>query len=197
MYATSPDVTESTPALAMQIMPQKISRAVVGGGGGGEFILTGVREGFHIIDENSSPGEAAAPNHPSAMPTSALFAQASEQIKVEILHGNYVEVKTVPLVISPLGVIEKPGGGIRIIHDCSRPPGVSVNDYAPELDKQRFQSVDCAAKLVKPGWFMAKVDFKSAYRSVNISAHSQLVTGLKWHLHSCVFGRFFHLRIVT
>ena len=39
----------------------------------------------------------------------ALFAQASEQIKVEIIHGNYVEVKTVPLVISPLGVIEKPG----------------------------------------------------------------------------------------
>ena len=116
------------------------------------------------------------------MPTSALFAQASEQIKVEILHGNYVEVKTVPLVISPLGVIEKPGGGIRIIHDCSRPPGGAVNDYAPELDKQRFQSVDCAAKLVKPGWFMAKVDLKSAYRSVNISAHSQLVTGLKWHL---------------
>ena len=105
------------------------------------------------------------------MPTSAaLFAQASEQIKVEIIHGNYVEVKTVPLVISPLGVLEKPGGGIRIIHDYSRPPGVSVNDYAPELDKQRFQSVDYAAKLVKPGWFMAKVDLKSAYRSVNISA---------------------------
>ena len=191
MYATSPDVIESTPALAMQIMPQKTSRAVVGGGGGlclsawehelgddfdKEFILTGVREGFHIIDENSSPGEAAAPNHPSAMPTSArgaLFAQASEQIKVEILHGDYVEVKTVPLVISPLGVIEKPGGGIRIIHDCSRPPGVSVNDYAPDLDKQRFQSVDCAAKLMKPGWFMAKVDLKSAYRYVNISARAR------------------------
>ena len=31
MYATSPDVIESTPALAMQIMPQKTSRAVVGG----------------------------------------------------------------------------------------------------------------------------------------------------------------------
>ena len=101
---------------------------------------------------------------------------------MEILHGNYVEVKAAPLVISPLGVIEKPGGGIRIIHDCSRPPGVSVNDYAPQLDKQRFQSVDCAAKLVKPGWFVAKVDLKSAYRSVNISAHSQLVTGLKWYL---------------
>ena len=67
--------------------------------------------------------------------------------------------------------------------DCSRPPGLSVNDYAPQFDKQRFQSVDCAAKLVKRGWFMAKVDLKSAYRSVNISAaHSQLVTGLEWCL---------------
>ena len=27
-----------------------------------EFILTGVREGFHIIDENSSPREAMRPS---------------------------------------------------------------------------------------------------------------------------------------
>ena len=79
-----------------------------------EFILTGVREGFHIIDQNSSPEEAAANNHPSALPTSPLFAQATEQVNVEILHGNYVEVKAAPLVISPLGVIEKPGEALGL-----------------------------------------------------------------------------------
>ena len=96
-----------------------------------------------------------------------------------LARGNYVEVKTVPLVISPLGVIEKPGGALELYMIAV----VLLACHAPELDKQRFQSVDCAAKLVKPGWFMAKVDLKSAYRSVNISAaHSQLVTGLKWDL---------------
>ncbi len=164
--AMPPDVIESTPALAMRIMSQKTSGAVVGWSMlisweqelgddfDREFILTGVRECFHIIDQNSSPAEAAAPNHPSALPTSSLFAQATEQVKVEILHGNYVEVKAAPLVISPLGVIEKPCGGIRIIHDCSRPPAcLLTNDYAPELDKQRFpystvpSPLDCSKRF--------------------------------------------------
>ena len=102
MYAMPPDVIENTPALAMRIMSQKLAGRSSGGLCSSaweqelgddfdrEFILKGVREGFHIIDQNSSPGEAAPPNHPSALPTSSLFAQATEQVKVEILHGNYV-----------------------------------------------------------------------------------------------------------
>ncbi|VDI59236.1 Hypothetical predicted protein [Mytilus galloprovincialis] len=35
-----------------------------------------------------------------------------------------------PKIISPMGVIPKPGGGIRLIHDCSRPEGSAVNDFA-------------------------------------------------------------------
>ena len=43
-----------------------------------------------------------------------------------------------------------------------------------------YQSVDDACKLVKEGFYMAKVDLKWAYRSINISIYSQLFTGLKW-----------------
>ena len=40
--------------------------------------------------------------------------------------------------------------------------------------------MDDACKLVRKNCFMAKVDLKSAYRSVRISNQSQEVTGLKW-----------------
>lgn len=55
-----------------------------------------------------------------------------------------------------------------------------MNDYATLDTHHRFQRVDDAAALMWPGYYMAKVDLKSAYRSVPISEHSQQFTGLKW-----------------
>jgi hypothetical protein len=83
-------------------------------------------------------------------------------------------------IISPLGVIPKPDGGVRLIHDCSRPDGTAVNDFVSHFEKQRFQTIDDAAKLMLKDYYMSKVDLKSAYRSVRISATSQEVTGFQW-----------------
>ena len=94
--------------------------------------------------------------------------------------GNYEVVSEPPDIISPLGVLEKPDGGVRLIHDCSMPPGRAVNDYSTEEWHLKFARVDDAAALVTEGCFMAKVDISSAYRHVPISRHSQRVTGLKW-----------------
>ena len=38
-----------------------------------------------------------------------------------------------PLIVSPMGVIPKPDGGVRLIHDCSLPRGGSVNDYCSAI----------------------------------------------------------------
>ncbi|PJE78159.1 hypothetical protein CI610_02909 [invertebrate metagenome] len=109
-----------------------------------------------------------------------MYDKATAQINTEIENGNYIQVDQAALIVSPIAVIPKSDGGVRLIHDCSKPTGLAVNDYVSELDKQRFQSVDDAVKLVTPFCYMAKVDLKSAYRSVPISKHSQKVTGLKW-----------------
>ena len=79
--------------------------------------------------------------------------------------------------------IPKPDGGVRLIHDCSRPPGQSVNDYNSADWQQKFARIDDAANLMTRGCFFAKVDLKSAYRSVNISSKSQEVTGLSWEFN--------------
>ena len=79
---------------------------------------------------------------------------------------------------------------MRLIHDCSMPPGQAVNDYSTEEWHQKFARVDDATALVTEGCFVAKVDIQSAYRHVPISKHSQKVTGLKWQFN----GKTVYLR---
>ena len=55
----------------------------------------------------------------------------------------------------------------------------SLNDYTTLESSQKFQTIDDATSLVQPGFYMAKVDLQSAYRSIRISQKSQQFTGLK------------------
>jgi hypothetical protein len=142
-----------------------------------------VHHGFDIIDPGCALARAEVPNHPSASPSSPFFDMVNDQVFTEIANGNYVEVGQPPIIVSPLGAIPKSDSSVRLIHDCSRPVGGSVNSYVSSTDKFKFQSVDDASNLVTPGAYMAKVDLKSAYRSVKISSHSQLATGLKWYVN--------------
>ena len=145
-----------------------------------EFLLNGISNGFDIIDEDSDISPVLCANHPSARPSSPLYAKASAQVLNEIECGNYVICDSAPDVVSPMAAIPKPDGGVRLIHDCSRPPGRSVNDYCSTDWKQKFARVDDAASLMTEGCWFAKVDLKHAYRSVGISEKSQLATGLQW-----------------
>lgn len=152
-----------------------------------EFILTGIEHGFDIVNPEAIPPIAEEKNHQSASPQNPSYEKINRQIIHEIEHGNYVITPTRPKLVSPLGAVPKPDGGVRVIHDCSRPPGISLNDNADDFPKQSFESVKHAVNLIEKGFFMAKVDLKSAYRSVPISSHSQQFTGLRWQMDGKVF----------
>ena len=145
-----------------------------------EFILNGIRHGFDIVDPGATPTPVETDNNRSARPGAPLYEQATQQILSEIEQGNYIVCTDKPSIVSPFSALPKPDGGVRLIHDGSQPAGASMNDYATLEDHYRFQTIDDAAQLMAPGWYMAKVDLKSAYRSVPISPHSQEFTGLKW-----------------
>ena len=49
-----------------------------------------------------------------------------------------------------------------------------------EINYFQFQTLDDAIKLLQPGYFMAKIDLKSAYRSIPIHSSNYAGTGLKW-----------------
>ena len=48
----------------------------------------------------------------------------------ELVENRYVVVDWKLTIVSALGVIVKSDGGIRLIHDASRPEDLSLNSYA-------------------------------------------------------------------
>ena len=86
-----------------------------------------------------------------------------------------------PTIISALGAIPKPDSTeLRIIQDFSRPYGNSVNSYA-DPGTYNFTSVDNAAKLIRPGSFMCKIDIRRAYRHAGLHPSQYKFTGMQWH----------------
>ena len=131
-----------------------------------EFVLEGVREGFRLTTEVSSFTPAEVDNYGSTTDPAGI-GMVHEQIATEVANGRYIKVDTKPTIVSALGAIPKGPGKVRLIHDCSRPEGLSLNSYA-EIDRVQFQTVREATSFLKPGYYMAKVDLESAYRSVRV-----------------------------
>ena len=111
--------------------------------------------------------------------TDAVYPLATQQILDEVANGNYIQCDTPPKIVSALSAIPKPDGNIRLIHDMSRPDGLSVNSYASK-DPCKYQTIADALALIQPSWLMAVLDLKSAYRSVHIGDSEHCLTGLSW-----------------
>ena len=143
------------------------------------YLLDGLRYGFRVIQPNSEIDSVCCPNYRSAT-CHQNRDRVEAQIKEEIHQNRYVRTSQKPTIISALGAIPKQDSSdLRLIHDCSRPHGKSLNDYAkPETFS--FESVDSATKLIKPGYFMSKIDIKSAYRHVGLHPSQYQATGLQW-----------------
>ena len=102
------------------------------------------------------------------------------QIEVELSEKRDIICENKPTIINALGAIWKSDSSVRLIHDCSRPSGEALNDFAELERKFKYQSVDDAVKVLQPDYFMAKAALKSAYRYVQIHPSQYELTGLKW-----------------
>jgi hypothetical protein len=140
-------------------------------------LIKGVKEGFHIVD--SLEFQSAETNNYASATNVKVRDLVENQINTELLEGRYVKTMTKPTIVSALGAIPKSNGTVRLIHDASRPSGSALNDYAQEEQKLRFQTLEDAVEMLSPGSFLAKIDLKSAYRSVRIHPSNWLACGLK------------------
>jgi hypothetical protein len=131
-----------------------------------DFILSGIKNGFKITSKAYHGPPVFMSNYKSATEPATRPA-VEKQIKEEIANGRYIIVQKRPTIVSALGAIPKDNNKIRLIHDCSRPHGQAVNDFAT-IEKFLFQSVKDAMELLTPGCYLAKVALVSAYRSVGI-----------------------------
>ena len=145
-----------------------------------DFLLEGIKNGFRIRNLDIEPKEVEQENYNSAT-NKDVHDLVESQILTEIQEGRYVVTNIRPKIVSALGAIRKSDSNdVRLIHDASKPTGFGLNDYASIFDKQSFQSIDEAEKLMTPSSYFAKVDLKSAYRYVKISEKDYNYTGLKW-----------------
>ena len=145
-----------------------------------DFLLQGIESGFSIsdIDNSGQVRQVECENHPSSIRYANLV---EKELKRQMELGYYVKASVPPTIISPIAAVKKEDSDeVRIIHDASRPLGDAMNDYATSYSV-KYQTLQEACKLAKPGYFLAKVDLKSAYRSVAISEKDYCLTGLKWH----------------
>ena len=112
-----------------------------------EFIINGIKCGFDIVNRDCAAESVSCKNYKSA--TSPPLREAvDKQIMKEIELGRYKICAEKPLVVSALGAIPKgESGKIRLIHDCSRPAGKSVNDYSTP-PKVSFDTIDGAIKTM-------------------------------------------------
>ena len=154
-----------------------------------DFILSGISMGFDIVNSAIIPDRVEVDNYNSATALSNKY-KVEKQICEELEEGRYIYVKTKPRIVSALGAIDKSNGGIRIIHDCSKPDFKALNDYVTKCEPFSYQTVSDACRLINSGYFLAKVDLKSAYRSVPIHPSNYQFTGLKWQFTGDKFPRY-------
>lgn len=143
--------------------------------------MDGVKNGFRLIDRDASIPISYQPNNYKSATNVTNRPKVETILLNEIREGRYCRVCVRPKIVSALGAVPKrDSNDLRLIHDCSRPAGAALNDLChPETC--RFQTFDHAVNLIKPGYFMAKVDLKNAYRSVGIHPSDFEATGLQWH----------------
>lgn len=146
-----------------------------------DWLLTGIYNGFHVIDTELAGVQLtrciSVANYESA--TVHNRANVEKQLTSEINNGRYVITEEVPVIISALGAIPKTGGGIRLIHDASRPENTALNDFCPKEGVQ-YQTLQDAVDMCDHNYYMAKIDLSEAYRSVKIHPSNYKYTGLCW-----------------
>ena len=142
-----------------------------------DFILDQIKNGFTLVDSSQCPKPCFVKNYPSAR---AHSQKVEQEILKEIAEGRYEIIKDKPAIVSAMGAIPKSDGTVRIIHDCSRPAGSAANDYAVDMPKQKYQTIQDAINQITPGCYLAKVDLKGAYRSCKLNTNQYPFMGLHW-----------------
>ena len=143
-------------------------------------LLWAVTDGFPIA-------QGEVPSYACANYSSILLPESKQCmddiIRKELAEGMISIVDFSPHCIHSLGAVPKPGGKIRPITDCSRPTGLSINNFCGSLLKEfKFKSVDDVIAMLNPGEFMTVIDIKSAYRAVPISGEHRKYMGFTWEL---------------
>lgn len=145
-----------------------------------QFILEGVINGFPIVDDDCVIDAYDCANYKSATEGPAAEFISNLMIK-ELVECKLIQSEEHPRCIHSMGAVPKKAGKYRMITDCSRPKGLSINNYMTSTCKDfSYESLDRVVAALGQGDFMATVDIASAYRSVSIKPNHRKFLGIRW-----------------
>lgn len=126
-----------------------------------------------------------APNLPSAFLSPSVIDEAiAKECSLGRLAGPFPHPPMPNFRSSGIGLVPKKGGGWRLIHHLSAPPGFSINDYInPGKFSLSYATIDDAIAILNslgPDTLMAKIDLKSAFRQCPVRPDDWHLLGLKW-----------------
>ena len=147
------------------------------------FIRDGLCYGFKLIPE-SDPfclDDYELENYSSA--TCPDFKPEMDHLFLKELElGRISKVESKPRCVHPIGrVPKKDSGKSRLITDCSRPYGSSLNDRIKhDLVSFCMNSIDNAVLFSSPNCFYSIVDIESAWRWVRVFPPHRELQGFRW-----------------
>ncbi|XP_052272390.1 uncharacterized protein LOC127872908 isoform X2 [Dreissena polymorpha] len=148
-------------------------------------LSNGFKQGFKLGYKGSHLGSSAN----NLVSTKVHFSEVQKKLDKEISLGRISGPFIVPpisnLKVSPLGILEKPDGGWRLITHLSYPNGSSVNDgFSVEDISVKYTSFDKVADMLfslGTSAMMAKRDIKSAFRLMPIYPGDFHLMGLQFN----------------
>lgn len=146
-----------------------------------DYLYHGVCHGFDIVDP-SCLAYYQCDNFDSI--NSMEFKSLMDVIvNQELMEDKVTRVSHPPSCIHALGGIRKSNGKLRPITDCRRPLQCSINNYMESTFVPfHYVTFDDECNELAGSEFMAVVDIKSAYRSINISAAHRKFQGFRWQV---------------
>ena len=135
-------------------------------------------EGGYVLPLKSEPTAYMRGNHQSACKNS-LFIQ--ESLSELCTTGCAVEVSAMPVICSPLSVVENSSGKKRLV--------INLRHLNQFLWKQKFKYDDLrvAMLLLEKGDYMFSFDLKSGYHHVDIAKEHWKYLGFSWESRFYVF----------
>ena len=145
------------------------------------YMMQGAIFGFKVVN-NDCETTYLKENYKSVLEP-GVREKMQEKITSEIGAGIVTIVDTPPKCVHAYGAVEKEGGGIRAIVDCSAPGSDCINNYTDQVGvKFSYNSVDTVTEMLVQNDKMCTVDISDAYRAVNTDVDSRQFQGLSWDM---------------
>ena len=147
------------------------------------FLWRGLVKGFDIVDDQC-PSSYYCENYNSIL-DDKFYSEMTDLLLAELSQFKVSKVDYKPRCVHSLGAVVKSNGKLRPITDCSRPDGVSINNFMETTFRAfTYNSVEDAVEILNANDFMAVVDITSAYRSVNVNPEQVDFQGFTWDFGS-------------